>query len=311
MTSKPLHGNLKRGNYLAWNCNGEKLASGSQDTDVRVWTNVEKRNMSHQDSLALKGHTMNVNQVCWHPTNPDLLVSPSEDKSVRLWDTRTGSCAANLDGKYEGFTSTWHPDGNTIICGGKASDTMDVLLLIDARKPKIKKIVKFHYIVNEISFNKEGNHFYLTSGPGELEIWNWPEFKAIKSISAHTSPIYCINFSPNGKNFALGSADSLVSLWDVSDHVCLRTFGNLNGNIKSVSFSHDNQLLAAGSDDNYIDISHMESGEHIHSLNNEGPINNIAWHPTKLILAYTGRDKDRHDRETGAIKIFGNFQQFT
>jgi hypothetical protein len=30
---------------------------------------------------------------------------------------------------------------------------MDVLVLIDARMAKIKKIVKFHYSVNELSWN--------------------------------------------------------------------------------------------------------------------------------------------------------------
>jgi len=252
---------------------------------------------------------MNVNQVRWHPTNPEILVSTSEDHTIRIWDARTHTNTSTVDAKYEGFTAAWHPDGNSVICGGKAHSTMDVVVLFDVRKPKPKKIVKFHYIVNEMCWNKEGNHFYLTNGNGEIEIWNWPEFKIIKNISAHTGPVYCIDFSPNGKNFAVGSADSLVSLWDVNDHVCLRTIGNLNGNIKSVSFSHDNLLIASGTDDGFIDISHVESGENVHTLNNEAPLTSIAWNPTKLLLAYTGKDKDRHERETGAIKIFGNFQQ--
>lgn len=149
-----------------------------------------------------------------------------------------------------------------------------------------------------------------------------------------------------GKFFAVGGGDSLVSFWDRDDQVCLRTFGNLNGNVKTIGFSHDNQLIAAaGPEDNFIDISHriflilfsslieilvtlennssiyqnlmqslgaylifiVESGDNVHTIQNGSPVNCLAWHPKKHLLAYTGKEKDKHDRDTGYIKVFGSF----
>jgi THO complex subunit 3 len=309
MTTKTVHGHLKRANTVAWNNTGEKLASSSLDDTVRIWTGIDRK-ASHTDaSTVLKGHTMNVTNVCWSPSSAESLVSISDDTSIRLWDTRTGQCSLNLDGKYVGHNVAWCPDSNTIIVGGRHSSSLDVLLHIDTRASKIRKIVKYHYSVNEISWNKEGNCVYLTTGTGDVEMWSWPEFKQIKSISVNNCPIYCLDFAPNGKNFALGCQDSLVSFWDVKDHVCTKTFGNLSGIVKSVRISHDNQYIASGSDDNFIDISHLESGENIYSLKNEA-VSSLAWHPTKHLLAIAGRDKDRHERETGAIKVFGLFQTF-
>jgi hypothetical protein len=65
----------------------------------------------------------------------------------------------------------------------------------------------------------------------------------------------------------------------------------------------------------------VESGESVHSFSNGYAVTSVAWHPSKLLLAYTGKDKDRydavrlvvlgiilrHERETGVIKAFGMF----
>lgn len=36
----------------------------------------------------LSGHKGLVNRICWHPTDPHLLVSASQDTQVKLWDIR-------------------------------------------------------------------------------------------------------------------------------------------------------------------------------------------------------------------------------
>lgn len=36
----------------------------------------------------MKGHSDSVDQLCWHPTNGNLLVTASGDRTVRVWDAR-------------------------------------------------------------------------------------------------------------------------------------------------------------------------------------------------------------------------------
>ena len=36
----------------------------------------------------MKGHNDSVDQLCWHPSNGNLLVTASGDRSIRIWDAR-------------------------------------------------------------------------------------------------------------------------------------------------------------------------------------------------------------------------------
>ncbi len=39
----------------------------------------------------MKGHSDSVDQLCWHPSHPELLVTASGDKTIRVWDARSKS----------------------------------------------------------------------------------------------------------------------------------------------------------------------------------------------------------------------------
>ena len=46
-----------------------------------------------------KGHTDSVDQLTWSPTNSDVFATASGDKTVRLWDARTGKSASTISTK--------------------------------------------------------------------------------------------------------------------------------------------------------------------------------------------------------------------
>ena len=291
---------------VAWSCGGQKLASGSVDQSVRVWSLHETGSATH---IELTGHQDSVDQLRWDPLNPEVLGTASGDRTVRIWDTRTNKQVHAIETRGENINIRWSPDGQHVAVGDKD----DNIAIIEMRKCKALKNIKFQSEVNEMAWEpmSGGKFFFLTTGSGSVEIFRYADMLAqeqaqpIHSLQAHTANCYCIDFSPKGEYLAVGGADAMVTIWDVQELVCLRTCTRFEWPVRTLSFSCDSRFLASGSEDLYVDIADVSTGEQVHKLSCSAAMNSVAWHPSRLLLAYAADDKDRVGRDDGSLRIFG------
>ncbi|XP_076812837.1 THO complex subunit 3-like [Clavelina lepadiformis] len=283
---------------VAWNKDGKKLASGSYDQTASVFT-LDRDRLTREFSC--KGHTDSVDQLCWNPTNSEVFATASGDKTVRVWDGRSGNCTSTINTKGENINICWSPNGQSIAVGNKE----DLVTFIDTKTFKPRAHEQFKVEVNEITWNNTNDLFFLTTGLGTVQIYSYPDLKLIQSLQGHTANCICIKFGNRGKYFATGSADAIVNLWDLSELVCVRTFSRLDWPVRTLSFSHDGLMLASASEDHFIDISCVETGENICEVPCDSPTFTVAWHPKHRLLAYACDDKDKYNRDTGNVKLFG------
>jgi WD40 repeat protein len=101
---------------------------------------VQKDNKS---DLELKGHTDSVDQLCWDPLNENQLATASGDKTMRLWDTRSGKCLHTVATQGENINIAWSPDGQHIAVGSRD----DIISFVDTRKYKVYKEQNFPFEV--------------------------------------------------------------------------------------------------------------------------------------------------------------------
>ena len=68
---------------------------------------------------------------------------------------------------------------------------------------------------------------------------------------------------------------------------------------------HKNSL--AKSETDLTIIVKVETGELIAQVATDNPTFSVAWHPSKLLLAFTCDDKDKYhkDRDAGTVKLYG------
>ncbi|XP_050669705.1 WD repeat-containing protein 26 [Leptidea sinapis] len=78
---------LSQGHFTIHACFGgahdDFIASGSEDNKVYIW-----QRETEEPVAVLTGHTRCVNAVAWNPRYHDVLVSASDDYSLRLWGPR-------------------------------------------------------------------------------------------------------------------------------------------------------------------------------------------------------------------------------
>uniref|UniRef100_A0A8C6X8T1 Coronin n=1 Tax=Naja naja TaxID=35670 RepID=A0A8C6X8T1_NAJNA len=92
----------------------QRLAIAGEDTKIRLWR-VEPTGLQKQllePEVVLRGHTEKIYSIKFHPLAADVLASSSYDKSVRIWDVRTGRQELGLHGHTDQiFSLAWSPDG--------------------------------------------------------------------------------------------------------------------------------------------------------------------------------------------------------
>ncbi|KAM3827015.1 coronin-7-like isoform 1-T1 [Vipera latastei] len=100
----------------------QRLAIAGEDTKIRLWR-VEPTGLQKQllePEVVLRGHTEKIYSVKFHPLASDILASSSYDKSVRIWDVRTGRQELGLHGHIDQiFSLAWSPDGCCLATASK------------------------------------------------------------------------------------------------------------------------------------------------------------------------------------------------
>lgn len=78
--------------------NDNVIASGSEDTTVKIWHIPDGGAREIRESLlTLEGHSRRVVQIEWHPTAENILVSAGSDLLVIVWDVGRGEGVRVID----------------------------------------------------------------------------------------------------------------------------------------------------------------------------------------------------------------------
>ncbi|KAK4131951.1 WD40 repeat-containing protein [Trichocladium antarcticum] len=309
---------------IAWNPLGSLVATGSDKT-LRVW-NPEKNNVRF--STELKGHSAPVEKVAFNPVKDAELCSVSSDGVAKLWDVRTKACVNEIKGLGSAHTLAWAPDGSSLLVGNRNGELFQI-------SPTRSAIVSTHpqpVETNQMAFCWSGEKVFLPTGDGKIRILSYPELEPVLHVNhtvkpgestefmlkGHTAPCLTAELSPTGKYLATGGADSIIALFDTKDWICQRTITRLVGPVNSISFTFDGSYVVGGCAEGMgsqplfflsqvrndadapigsrLEVTHTETGEHVHTFKIKGPCEAVAWAPTRYCLAYS---------DDGSLRIVG------
>jgi WD40 repeat protein len=179
-----------------------------------------------------------------------LLAGACHDKTIRLWDTTTGTLVREITGHgTDVVVVAFSPDGRLLAGGGH--DT--TLRLWDVRTGKEQaKLVGHTDVPRMLAFSPSGK--LLASGSwsdGGVRLWDVAAGKEARKLAGLRGWPYCLAFSPDGKVLATGTdgAPAGLQLWSPATGAELHRREGERLRVAALAFSADGKVLASADRD--------------------------------------------------------------
>ncbi|MFN6474010.1 MAG: hypothetical protein RMY36_030645 [Nostoc sp. SerVER01] len=245
-------------------------------------------------SISLLGHQALIRSVVFSPDG-QMLVSASDDNTLRLWDVSSGKPIGEpLQGHEAAVGSVaFHPNGQMLV-SGSADNT---LRLWDISGSAIGEPLQGHLgAISSLAFSPDGQMIVSGSADNTLRLWDISGSPIDEPLQGHHAPINSVAFSPDGQMIVSGSSDNTLRLWDISGSPIGEPLQGHQASINSVAFSPDGQIIVSGSSDGTVrlwgiygnPIAEFFSGD----VSNNAPINSVAFSPDGQIILSSCNDNE-------------------
>jgi WD40 repeat protein len=267
---------------LAFHPDGKQLASGGKDGIVYLWDITLDK-----PPAALKGHTGEINSVCFAPDGATL--ASAGDQTVRLWDVAAGKERAAWMAPAGVNSLAIAPDGKTLASSLKDGS----VLLWDVAAGKVQTTLRGHTgEVWGVAFSADGRTLATGGDDHALKLWDVASAKEVRAFPSHPGAIWSVPFSPDGKTLVSAGQEAVVRLWDLATG---KQRAELNGHTSSVwaaAFTRDGQTLATGSYDRTVKLWDVGTAKERATLGGHtGIINVVALSADGRTLASGGVDR--------------------
>jgi WD40 repeat protein len=282
-----LHGHLWDVTGLAFSADGRRLASTSRgatpgrEGSVRFWEVGAGTGLP-----VLRGHTKYVYPVAYSPDGR-WIASGSWDKTVLLWDARTGEPCAKLRHPGALFTLAFAPDSSWLATGCGVDGQLRIWSLATA---EVRRLIKGSgsRLVG-VAVSPDGESLAVFDFRRNMTIYEVATGRAIASGKGSA-----LTYSADGRWLAgAGEDDKVLCLWDARTRQMVARFTGHTEAITSVAFSPDSRrLVTAGGRDRTVRVWDVSTGTVRVLEGHSDEVFTAVFHPGGTRIASAGKDRD-------------------
>jgi WD40 repeat protein len=291
------HGFLERASFkahdgaighIAFNRNGSRLATASDDGLIRIWDPVTAAALK-----TLRGHAARAVTVAFAPDG-DTLISGGSDGTVRLWSAASGRelrPPIRMDTDLVACIAV-SPDGSHFVAvggrDGKADPEMKLFSL-----PGAQEVRRFPYsargsetdkghtnMILCAAYSADGSRLLTCSSDDSVRLWEPADGRLLRTSWKHPQ-VDTVAFVPDGKRLVSGGCDGAVRVWDLATFSPRKQIGSAcPPYVRTMSFTPDGRLLARGGDGVVL----------LFDMAGEKPIGELTGHRGRVAAAVFSND---------------------
>ncbi len=307
---------------LAFSADGHWLASCSDDHIICLWPLTSL--MSGEENLSdlsispmqLIGHKGLVHSMCFSPDST-LLISGSEDKTIRVWGVTSGQCQQTLAQTSDRIRAVAiSADGRFLASSG---DDCRVTLWDFKTRERLNSISTQSSRIWSVAFQQQSERLTLAASGDKQTLMLWQVcsnqrqrsrngedktayLRQLRTYRGYTNGIRAVAFL--GDRRVIGGGDSGdLSVWDTETRDRKATLSLHQGRIWAIAVDLQSARVASGSDDHTVRLWDANSGQCLTTLaGHNNWVRALAFSRRGRFLASGGDD--------GTIRIWNTASGF-
>ncbi len=219
-----------------------------------------------REMRVMRGHTKRVYTATFS-RDGHVFATGSGDRTVRLWDAKTGGLLKTFEGHGKAITSVTFSADATRLYTGSLDETIRIW---DTATGQVIRTLEAQSgakcAVRSLVVNREESRIAAGCGDSTIRIWDIDTGRPVFEFDRHNGAVTAIAFSPDGANLVSASRDGTMLLWAIPAGTALAFEPTHRDSVKSVAFSTDGRRVISGSTDKTAIIWEVASRAPLHIL---------------------------------------------